>query len=191
MRCGGPLPPEAARAPISCPFCGATSVPPPEVVAVGRVRPMGEAAQPETRMFCPRCSGFLDEREAGATTLLMCNGCTGVWLDAATVARLERARDADVEAAAHRIGARVVTGARPDLTTRVACPVCKQSLQRRPIPGTSIAIDVCAAHGTWFDRDDAHELVRFLEAYGARADGPDDDAVEAPKRGFFASLFGR
>jgi Zn-finger nucleic acid-binding protein len=196
LKCGGPLPPEAARAPVTCAFCGTTSVPPPEVVVVGRLRPLGiPTDQPEERRLpCPRCADYLVETRVHETVLSACKGCGGVWLDAATVARLRQARSADVDAAAARIAARVISLAPPDRTLTIACPVCRQHLRRVAIPGMPQVIDVCDAHGTWFDRAEADELSLFISAYETiRAGGVPGEAVASPAAaspGFLSRVFG-
>jgi Zn-finger nucleic acid-binding protein len=171
LGCGGALGPEAARAAITCRYCGVTSAPPPEVVVVGRLKPMGiPANEPEeTRLPCPRCADWLGEMNVHDTVLSTCRGCGGVWLDAATVNRLMQAPDHEIEAAAKRIAARLITGAPPDRHLGISCPVCRTHLRQVPIPRTSQRVDVCAAHGTWFDGDDADELQLFLRAFASRA----------------------
>src|SRR5262249_40668894 len=34
----------------------------------------------------------------------------------------------------------------------LACPECRAPLARGTLPGTSLELDACASHGTWFDR---------------------------------------
>ena len=176
---------------MPCPFCGTVSVPPPEVVAVGRVaKPMGHETAPDARLPCPRCAAFLVEKRARDTVLSGCRSCGGIWLDAATVARLRSARDEEIDAAARRIKPDFVGSQGPDRAAPIACPVCRQSLRRTSIPGTSHVVDVCDAHGTWFDRAEADELEVFVHAFEALRAG--EAIPEAgPPRGLFAKLFGR
>lgn len=155
---------------------------------------MRAANEPETpRLPCARCADWLTETRVRDTVLAACKGCGGVWLDSATIERLKSARDEELEAAARRTGVRLLTGAMPDQQMSIACPVCRKSLRRVAIGGTSRSVDVCDAHGTWFDRAEADELQLFLaELDAARAGGvSQNDAEPAPApRGFFARLFG-
>jgi Zn-finger nucleic acid-binding protein len=193
--CGAPLDPDAARRAVTCAFCGATSAPPPPVVVVGRLPAIGLSAagrEQAARLPCPRCADFLSEMRSGESALQTCRSCNGVWLDAATVARLRSARVEDIDRAAARIGARSLTGASPDRSAAIACPVCKSHLRREPIPGASEAIDVCDAHGTWFDGADASELQRFVAALESIRAGSAPAGEAPPAAGsFFSRLFGR
>lgn len=40
-----------------------------------------------------------------------------------------------------------------------ACPVCHEILALTRVPPSPIEIDVCAAHGTWFDRSELDTLI--------------------------------
>ena len=131
---------------MSCPYCGTTSVPPPRQIILGRVH------AEETRPPCPRCADFLNEKRVNDAVLSACKNCGGVWLDATTVERLRRAPDGEVDRAAAQIGARADTFAAPDRSLAISCPICRTHLRRFAIAGTPHAVDVCDAHGTWFDQ---------------------------------------
>src|SRR5262249_35184031 len=134
------------------------------------------------------------EMRAGESVISTCRSCGGAWLDAATVNRLKTARDHEIDLAAQRIAARVLTGAAPDRDLPISCPVCRNHLQRVSIAGAPWCVDVCDAHGTWFDRAEAHELQLFVDAFEAirmgHAPGGGDGRPGAAKGGFFSRLFG-
>jgi Zn-finger nucleic acid-binding protein len=49
----------------------------------------------------------------------------------------------------------------------VACPVCRALMNRRNFGGTSgVIVDVCAKHGTWFDRGELPRVLAFVESGG-------------------------
>jgi Zn-finger nucleic acid-binding protein len=49
----------------------------------------------------------------------------------------------------------------------VPCPVCKQMMNRVNFAHCSnVIVDVCRAHGTWFDRDELRRVVEFIRAGG-------------------------
>lgn len=179
-KCGGRLPPEAAKQPVTCTYCGTTSVPPPEVVVVGRLAPIAipTGVQEETRFKCARCADWLAEKEIGATKLHACRHCGGIWLDTQTVERLKSARDPDIDG----VKAHASSIATPDRGDPIQCPVCMNKMRKMAITDTSHVIDVCDAHGTWFDRSQADELRLFVEAF---------EKLREPmeERGFLARFF--
>ncbi len=138
-----------------------------ERVVVERFRGYVPPPEPETpRLPCPRCADYLNEKRVGAAQLAGCRSCGGVWLDAATVERLKRAHDDELERAARSINGVVSDiGGPPDQNMSIACPVCSTHLRRVPIPGTTSSVDVCDAHGTWFDRAHGDELQMFVTAF--------------------------
>jgi Zn-finger nucleic acid-binding protein len=198
LHCGGGLPPAAAHAPVACPFCGATSVPPPKVVerVVERVIVAVPAGEPgPARLHCPRCAGGLTEKQVRQSVLAGCQACGGLWIDAATVERLKKARDEELERAARRMhGVLMVRGPAPNRMAAISCPVCAAPLRRVEIPDTMHSVDVCEAHGTWFDRDNGDELRMFVTAFeDARAGVVTEDDLQHAgvpgAGGFFARLF--
>jgi Zn-finger nucleic acid-binding protein len=47
------------------------------------------------------------------------------------------------------------------------CPVCHHWMQRRNFGATSgVVVDVCAAHGVWFDTWELQQVLAFVEAGG-------------------------
>ncbi len=188
-RCGGPLGPEAAHRATTCAFCGATSSPLPEVVE--RIVERVIVATPKDaagNLRCPRCADGLREVRASGAILRGCDRCGGIWLDKATVARLERARDDEIATAARRLVGVVMV--RPDRSALASCPECGATMKRREIAGTIHLLDSCPEHGTWFD---GFELPEFIRAFAEQRAGEitEEDAAAAgvPEDGFFTKLF--
>jgi Zn-finger nucleic acid-binding protein len=49
----------------------------------------------------------------------------------------------------------------------VPCPVCSKLMNRVNFGNCShVVVDVCAQHGTWFDRDELRRIVEFIRAGG-------------------------
>ena len=49
----------------------------------------------------------------------------------------------------------------------VPCPVCKNLMTRSQFSRRSgIVIDLCRAHGVWFDRDELRHIIEFIRAGG-------------------------
>ena len=128
--------------------------------------------------MCPACGGALAATES-RWHVLACNLCGGVWTDTEAARRIVTAVDRELvglakEAASHAHDS-VLTS--PAGTPR-PCPICQQPLQE--IRAARVNVDVCAEHGTWFDRDELGRLSRNLEYQRASAPPPVDYRTSAP-----------
>ena len=85
-----------------------------------------------------------------------------MWLDTAAASHITQVLCSETLAHAEA-GARV---ARHPVDTRgdIACPTCGAVAQRSLAGQARVEIDVCPAHGTWFDRN---ELERVAQAHAA------------------------
>ena len=101
----------------------------------------------------------------GTTDLLECGECDGTWMEAATFERL----CADRESQAALLPTRAAPAA-ADAAVRPAgpvhyrpCPRCGKLMNRinfGRLSGT--VVDVCRGHGTFLDRGELHQVVRFI-----------------------------
>ncbi len=110
---------------------------------------------------CPACRGTLKPTES-KWHVRACNLCGGVWTDTEAARRIVTAVDRELvglakEAATH---AHDSVATAPAGTPR-PCPVCQKPLQE--VRAARVNVDVCAEHGTWFDRDELGRLSRNLE----------------------------
>jgi Zn-finger nucleic acid-binding protein len=195
--CGAGLPPEAARAPVTCAYCGATSAPAPQVVerVVERIVVVAPQVAPgapaEARVHCPRCAAGLVERRIGPGLVAGCKTCGGLWLETSVVERLRATHDDALETELRRpFGVVIALGPTPNRHANISCPVCSGPLHRVEVPDTIHSIDVCEAHGTWFD---ARELPIVIDAFKATRAGvvTDDDLESAGVGGGLLSrIFG-
>ena len=192
-RCGSALPPAAATAPVTCTYCGTTSVPAPRVVehVVERIVVATPPPSPaDARLRCPRCATGLLERPIGPGIASGCRSCGGLWLDTAIVSRLRSTHDEVLEADLRRpFGPVFIVGAPPNRHANLSCPECSAPMRREEVADTSFGVDICDAHGTWFD---ARELPAFIEtATAARAGEVTAEDLETAGvgQGFFARLF--
>jgi Zn-finger nucleic acid-binding protein len=163
---------QAALATMSCPACfnrvfiGAAFCP---HCGTRAARQDDGHAAPEA---CPRCKTPMAAVTVGALSLAECGTCWGVWVDAAAFDRL--CGDRETQAAVmHRHAlddaekAAAVTARRPETFSYRPCPRCRKMMNRVNFARHSgVILDVCRAHGTFFDRDELHRVVSFIQAGG-------------------------
>ena len=141
-----------------CPHCGAAGA--------------QKRATDLEKLSCPRCKTprrkpFMDPFELHGTHLDECASCGGVWIDHAA---FERICD-DAEAQADALN---MLGPSKGTTERgvryVKCPLCDKHMTRRNYARQSgVIIDVCPAHGLWFDHDELRRIVEFIRTGGLEA----------------------
>ncbi len=142
----------------------------------------------ETSLPCPRCSIALFEGQAGGASLFGCGSCGGIWMDNATSQRVVSA----VEEAILTLAVRATHAAKaPVETARVAaCPMCKKEMVCASAGG--VALDVCSAHGTWFDRGEVQRVsAHFQSRRVASAGGPTYDYASAAAAAQDRELYAR
>ena len=135
-----------------CPACGAAAVP-----WSGR----------QGDLPCPECSRSMLRGEIGSCVLDHCGTCLGVWLDTETFKRI--CQDADQQTA--MLGAPQMLdnlSRPPDPNIRYRkCPRCADVMRRINFARCSgVVVDVCQAHGTWFDHSELHRIIAFVRAGG-------------------------
>jgi Zn-finger nucleic acid-binding protein len=135
-----------------CPECGA------EVV-----RP-GVAAQAS----CPSCKQVMSVLQLGDAQANQCGQCFGLWIEPAAFGRICQ----NTEDHAAVFGAPSLFPADPAHRELAAvrylpCPACAKLMNRTNFARCSgVIIDTCKHHGIWFDRDELHAIVKFIEAGG-------------------------
>lgn len=197
--CGAPLPPESVTDAVLCAFCGVASTPLAEpdpaagAPAGGPSRAARETVE-AAEAQCPRCELPLFEGRAGEIAMLGCGRCGGIWLDNAAAQRALATMDEAVVALADQASRQAAFTV--DVGRTISCPTCRRPMGRTRAPKSGIYIDVCGAHGTWFDR---YELGVVMEALRPKAapqattyDGPTPDFREGanPELKQLASVFG-
>ncbi len=159
-----------------CGACGAKANDPANALEDGR-------AAPRT---CPRCRPptRLVSQLVGSLGLDACTHCQGVFVDTDLLERLlaERRHESPDETPAMQAlltrktsTARIVgqiEGIKRD-TSRVyiQCPDCSGHMVRRTFGRRSgVIVDICKAHGTWFDADELDRVVAFVQDGGVDRD---------------------
>lgn len=136
-----------------CPGCGATVAP--------RAVPVPDGAP------CPACVKPLACSMIGDVAVQACQACGGLWLDRAVFEQLGASRE--------RQGA--LLGALPSPMEPAKatiepvcyrpCPACAQLMNRLNYARRSgVVLDVCKAHGIWFDEDELRRVLAFVAAGG-------------------------
>lgn len=147
-----------------CPHCGA---------AVSRAA--GTHAELARVRACPRCepANELVPRLLGETLLDECSSCCGVWLQSHVFESLVKNRDeqARLEAMAapeiklEERSLAVQGDAPPSRSQReyIPCPDCRQLMNRRNFGNISgVLVDICKAHGIWFDKGELGRIMQFV-----------------------------
>lgn len=162
-----------ALAPISaqhCLKCGTALVVRQRAVAAGSA--------------CPACGQALGLEQVGELERLACRACGGLWLDRAIFEQLGASREWQ--------GA--VLGALPSPSAPSApplgevryrpCPACNQRMNRVNYAKRSgVVLDVCKAHGIWFDQDELRRVLAFIAGGGLdRARARDIEDLNEAKR---------
>jgi Zn-finger nucleic acid-binding protein len=111
---------------------------------------------------CPRCDVPLFEGTRGIFTLQGCGQCGGIWLDNDASRRIVQRYEPSAAHLADLAAKNASTIGVPD--TSAKCPVCSELLRRVSAPPTRIQLDVCTAHGTWFDRRELQMVMQALHA---------------------------
>jgi Zn-finger nucleic acid-binding protein len=134
---------------IYCPHCGAR-----------RAR----ATRGMTAAKCPGCKSGMREIEVGATSLLECEQCSGMWLDAETFEHVCADRDAQGAVLHQWPGEAPARTAAVRYRPCLACGKMMNRLNFGRLSGT--VVDVCKGHGTFLDAGELHQIVRFIQGGG-------------------------
>lgn len=93
--------------------------------------------------------------------------CEGLWVD--TVALHQITTDRERQATILGDAADIVPNAQlaPERVRYIPCPICKQLMHRVNFAKCSnVIVDICKPHGTWFDKEELHRIVKFISAGG-------------------------
>jgi Zn-finger nucleic acid-binding protein len=131
----------------------------------GTARSRTEEAQPHTTK-CPSCRGGMHWIHVGDVDLLECASCDGTWIEAAAFDKLCTQREHQA-AIAHRVmESKDAGGAPAPAASRVRyrpCPQCGKMMNRQNFGRLSgTIVDTCSAHGTFLDRGELHQIVKFV-----------------------------
>ncbi len=135
-----------------CPSCGAA-------------RSRSEEAQPQSTR-CPACSGDMRWIRVGEVDLLECARCDGTWIETAAFEGLCARREQQAVIVQKKAEASKQTAQPRTAVDRIRyrpCPQCGKMMNRQNFGRLSGAIvDTCSGHGTFLDRGELHQVVRFI-----------------------------
>ena len=170
--CGAPASQDAGRcaycqsrlATVACPVClallfqGAAFCP-----SCGAARSRAEDTQPHTTK-CPACRGDMHWIHVGDVDLLECASCDGTWLEAAAFDRLCTQREQQAAMARQAIESKGSAGTATPAPVRYRpCPQCGKMMNRQNFGRLSgTIVDTCSGHGTFLDRGELHQVVKFI-----------------------------
>ena len=102
----------------------------------------------------------------GGSNLRECPQCEGIWTDVDTLQQI--CTKQEKQAAVLGMPASPAEPAELEKSIRyLPCPVCRQLMNRVNFAHCShVILNVCKAHGTWFDRDELRRTVEFIRAGG-------------------------
>ena len=160
--CGTPL------ATVACPSCFGTIFIGAKFCSHCGARAERADAASLSSLPCPRCRVGMTAVVVGGAGLSECSRCGGVWADTSAFEQIcaDREHQSAVLGMAVELPAEGA-GRAPELVRYVPCPRCRKLMNRMNFARCSgVVVDVCKAHGTWFDRDELRRIVEFIRGGG-------------------------
>ncbi len=131
-------------------------------------RELGLEVVPEgDTLRCPSCAGEVDfvAIPAGRGAVHECPRCAGQFVDHETLRSLFEERAVLGRAAPRSAAPAQALGP----VRYLPCPVCHARMNRKNFAERSgVIVDVCKAHGIWFDHGELPRVLAFVEAGGLR-----------------------
>jgi Zn-finger nucleic acid-binding protein len=156
-----------------CPTCGAE-------LSLAATAELG-AARP-----CPRCQTALTARRIADIVVDECLSCSGLFLDQIAIQRVVADRQqVRAEALLGALPRAAVTAVAAGAKMYIKCPVCNVVMNRKQFAASAgVIVDVCKAHGTFFDAGELPLIIEFVMNGGLeRAERKQLEALrEAAKR---------
>ncbi len=143
----------------------------------------------KTSAACPACGrgARLAERKIGEAVVLECGRCAGLWLGVNVFQKMveQASREAvgiDPKFKPQPARARRFDSDDPYAPRYRLCPVCGKLMNRQNYGHRSgVVIDVCRAHGVWFDADELPRILEWVRS-GRLADVRQEEAREAERQ---------
>ncbi|HWZ45454.1 MAG TPA: zf-TFIIB domain-containing protein [Candidatus Saccharimonadales bacterium] len=157
---------KARLATVACPACFGMMFVGEKFCSHCGARAERTEVQSGEQRLCPRCQSDMKPITIGANRLLECEKCEGLWADAASLEQITTEREQQA-AVLGMPGAHAETAELEKHIRYLPCPVCQKLMNRVNFARCSyVIVDVCKAHGTWFDKDELRRAVEFIRAGG-------------------------
>ncbi len=117
---------------------------------------------------CPRCEGVLAKQSVNGVFIEQCAPCGGVWLDHDVLESIVKNARQSQDAVAFT-GNKAVPPIRVNTheVMYLSCPECDMLMHRRNFGlASGVIIDVCSAHGLWFDANELAAALVFVRSGG-------------------------
>jgi Zn-finger nucleic acid-binding protein len=116
---------------------------------------------------CPRCQSNLQAVVIGQSRLEECPHCAGMWVSADVLKQICADREQQAAVLGMPAPPREATVDLEQNIHYIPCPVCHEFMNRVNFAHCSgVIVNVCSAHGTWFDKDALRRLVEFIRGGG-------------------------
>ena len=157
----------AVLATVACPSCFGMVFQGSEFCSHCGSKIEGVDLQAMARCQCPRCHVQLQLATIGQTQLAECANCHGLWVDHETANRIYAEKEKQCAVMGMTLESSEPQEEVPDSIRYLFCPMCKELMNRVNFAQCSgIIVDVCKAHGTWFDKDELRRIVEFIRSGG-------------------------
>lgn len=130
---------------------------------------MAATGQTNPTQPCPRCETPLRARLVGDIVIDECKQCRGLFLDQIAIKRVISDREQSrAEALLGALPKQSISNVvRPGQKMYVKCPTCRTVMNRKQFAaGAGVIVDVCKAHGTYFDVGELPVIIEFVSQGG-------------------------
>jgi len=140
-----------------CPHCGAVAA---------------NSEPPKTGLRrCPRCETNLQQQAVGKSTMNICRKCGGLWVNKDTfqaICTREEEQESVLDFKPEALPTASQENSKKPQRAYIPCPECGKLMNHKNFSGSGVVLDWCRQHGSWFDRNELQNIVRFIREGGLR-----------------------
>ena len=116
--------------------------------------------------ICPVCDDALELQFKSAISILACEGCKGIFVGKQAFESVLLKLESEQAEERKTFFFERLSGLEQEGPMYRACPSCKALMHRKNFQKSGIIIDVCKAHGIWFDRNEQEDIHRYILEHG-------------------------